>query len=62
MVQKNTDPQLQEALNEEGVDGIDSRYRPDYAARINGFERRNEDLRDRVNDYKDDGDMKWEEF
>ena len=44
------------------VNGVDSRYRAKYNVRIDEFERRNNELRDRVNNYKDAGDEKWEEF
>jgi hypothetical protein len=36
--------------------------RDSFTARIDDIERRNTELRNRVNEYKDDGDEKWELF
>jgi Mg2+ and Co2+ transporter CorA len=44
------------------VSKLHKRYRANYSVRIDELERRNNDLRDRVNNYKDEGDVKWEEF
>jgi hypothetical protein len=41
---------------------IDMRYREKYTTRIGEIERRNEELRNRVNNYKDEGDERWSEF
>lgn len=41
---------------------IDARDRATYAGRIDACERRNNEIRDRVNSYKDDGDAGWQEF
>jgi Zn-dependent M32 family carboxypeptidase len=44
------------------VNDIDAPYRAKYTARIDNFERGNIDLRDRVNNCKDEGDVSWETF
>jgi hypothetical protein len=44
------------------VSGIDTRYRAKYNVRIDELEKRNNELRDRVNNYKDEGDESWEKF
>ncbi len=44
------------------VKDVDARYRGKYNTRIDELEHRNNDLRDRVNNYKDAGDERWEEF
>ena len=44
------------------VSKLHERYRANYNVRIDELEKRNNDLRDRVNNYKDEGDVKWEEF
>jgi uncharacterized protein involved in exopolysaccharide biosynthesis len=44
------------------VSGIDTRYRAKYNVRIDELEKKNNELRDRVNNYKDDGDESWEKF
>jgi predicted nucleic acid-binding Zn-ribbon protein len=44
------------------VSKLDERYRSNYNVRIDELEKRNNDLRDRVSNYKDEGDVKWEEF
>lgn len=44
------------------VKAVDFRYRDKYNVMIDALERRNNELRDRVNNYKDAGDAKWEEF
>jgi len=44
------------------VSKLHERYRANYSVRIDELEKRNNDLRDRVNNYKDEGDVKWEEF
>lgn len=41
---------------------IDAEYRGKYNTRINDAERRNFELRDRVNNYYDQGDQKWAVF
>jgi hypothetical protein len=46
----------------EEVNGLDVRYRNQYRIRINELEPRNNELRERVNNAKDEGDAKWEEF
>ena len=44
------------------VNNVDARSQAKYIPRINDLERRNNELRDRVNTYKDQGDKKWQEF
>lgn len=44
------------------VNTVDAPYRAKYNTRIDEFERRNNELRDRVNNYKNVGDEKWVEF
>lgn len=44
------------------VTKVDARYRGNYNTRIDELERRNNGLRDRVNNAKDEGDANWEEF
>lgn len=44
------------------VNDVDTRYRAKYNTRIDELERRNNELRDRIINYKDDGDPRWEEF
>jgi hypothetical protein len=44
------------------VSDIDAPYRAKYSVRIDAFEQRNNDLRDRVNNCKDEGDVSWEAF
>jgi predicted nucleic acid-binding Zn-ribbon protein len=44
------------------VNGADSRYRATYNARIDELERRNNELRERVNNCRDGEDEKWGEF
>lgn len=44
------------------VKGVHKRYRARYNVRIDDCERRNNELRDRVNNYKDEGDERWVEF
>lgn len=41
---------------------VDVRDRTAYADRIDACERRNNEIRDRVNTYKDEGDARWQEF
>ena len=44
------------------VSKVNTRYRANYTVRIDTLELRNNELRDRVNNYKDEGDAKWQEF
>jgi len=44
------------------VTAVDARFRATYTARINEFETRNNELRDRVNNVKDEGNARWETF
>ncbi len=44
------------------VNDVDARYRATYSARIDELERGNNELRDRVNNCRDEGDARWEEF
>jgi len=44
------------------VSKLNTRYRAKYNVRIDELEKRTNELRDRVNNYKDEGDVKWEEF
>jgi predicted nucleic acid-binding Zn-ribbon protein len=44
------------------VGALDSVHRGTYNDRIGECERRNNDLRDRVNNCRDEGDAKWGEF
>lgn len=44
------------------VNDIDTRYRAKYTTLIDDIERRNNERRDRVNNYKDEGDERWEQF
>ncbi len=44
------------------VNDIDTRYRAKYTTLIDDLERRNNERRDRVNNYKDEGDERWEQF
>jgi len=44
------------------VAAIDMRYRSTYNSRIDDLERRNTELRERLNNVKDQGDQQWEEF
>ncbi len=44
------------------VNGVDTRYRAKYNVRIDELEKRNNELRDRVNNYRDEGDVRWGEF
>ena len=41
---------------------LDTQYQEQYTTRINDAERRNVELRDRVNNYQDQGDEKWAVF
>lgn len=41
---------------------LDTQYQDKYNTRINDAERRNVELRDRVNNYQDQGDEKWAVF
>jgi len=41
---------------------VDVRYQDEYNKRIDDVERMNNELRARVSDYKDEGDVKWEAF
>lgn len=41
---------------------IDMRYRSTYNIRIDDLERRNTELRERLNHYNNQGDQQWEEF
>jgi Zn-dependent M32 family carboxypeptidase len=44
------------------VTNINTRYRPTYNARIDELERGNNELRDRVNNCRDEGNERWEAF
>jgi len=44
------------------VNDVDARDRAKYTIRVDELERRNNDFRDRVNNTKDEGDVRWEEF
>ncbi len=44
------------------VNDVDARYRAQYNNRIDELEHRNNELRERVNNYRDSGDERWEEF
>lgn len=44
------------------VAGIDGSYQSKYNEIIDEAERKNNELKDRVNNYKDEGDAKWELF
>ena len=44
------------------VGKADTRFRGSYNARIDELERRNNELRDRTNNYTDEGDAKWVAF
>ena len=44
------------------VRGVNTRYGATYNARIDELERRNNELRDRVDNCRDEGDAKWAEF
>lgn len=41
---------------------IDKRYQANYKQSLDEAERKNNELKDRVNNYKDEGDAKWELF
>jgi flagellar biosynthesis GTPase FlhF len=41
---------------------IDANYRSKYNESLDAAERKNHELQDRVNNYKDEGDAKWELF
>jgi hypothetical protein len=44
------------------VAAVDARYRATYTVRIDKLEARNNEIRDRVNNVKDEGDARWETF
>ena len=44
------------------VAAIETRHRAKYSDRITELERRNYELRDRVNNCKDEGDVQWQAF
>lgn len=44
------------------VRAVDQRYRGKYTTLVDDIERRNNELRDRVNNYEITGEVKWEEF
>jgi hypothetical protein len=44
------------------VKHVEMRSRAAYAGRIDAAERRNNEIRDRVNGYKDEGEVAWQDF
>ena len=44
------------------LNGVDMRYRATYNTRINELETKNKELRDRIDNAKDEGDTAWEQF
>jgi len=44
------------------VNGVDERYRAKYNTQIDELETKNNELRDRVNNARDDGDVAWDQF
>jgi cell division septation protein DedD len=57
-----TDNEAGIAARRAEVEKIDAGNRSRYNASLDDAERKNNELRDRVNNYKDEGDAKWELF